>query len=211
MRVTLRLPGVRSSSAVSRRCRAPRREGAVRVQRHQSATAAVRPAQQFPAAWPRDLQCRPQDGSSPPPCCPSASEWTRALAWHAPTCPGQRDLGLPLLGGPGGQWGQLGVAGTARLLQLFAGAARHGIATSPPLPECMEAPTMPLSPALVPPRQARYPPPSASPAGQAPKVTVPAIHPLRALLTPHMALPETCCISGLGSPGQVSTQVQPKR
>lgn len=150
MRVTLRLPGVRSSSAVSRRCRAPRREGAVRVQRHQSATAAVRPAQQFPAAWPRDLQCRPQDGSSPPPCCPSASEWTRALAWHAPTCPGQRDLGLPLLGGPGGQWGQLGVAGTARLLQLFAGAARHGIAMSPPLPECMEAPTMPLSPALVP-------------------------------------------------------------
>lgn len=208
MRVTLRLPGVRSSSAVSRRCRAPRCEGAVRVQRHQS---AVRPPQQFPAAWPRDLQCRPQDGSSPPPCCPSSLRMDEGPGLACPHLPWAAGPRAPPPGRAGGQWGQLGVAGTAHLLQLFAGAARHGIATSPPLPECMEAPTMPLSPALVPLRQARYPPPSASPAGQAPKVTVPAIHPLRALLTPHMALPETCCISGLGSPGQVSTQVQPKR
>lgn len=147
MRVTLRLPGVRSSSAVSRRCRAPRCEGAVRVQRHQS---AVRPAQQFPAAWPRDLQCRPQDGSSPPPCCPSSLRMDEGPGLACPHLPGAAGPRAPPPGRAGGQWGQLGVAGTAHLLQLFAGAARHGTATSPPLPECMEAPTMPLSPALVP-------------------------------------------------------------
>lgn len=155
MRVTLRLPG---ASARALLCPVAAGLRGVRVQRHQSATAAVRPAQQFPRPGPGTFSAGPRMAAHPLPAARPASEWTRALAWHAPTCPGQRGLGLPLLGGPGGQWGQLGVAGTARLLQLLAGAARHGIATSPPLPECMEAPTMPLSPALVPPRQAWCPP-----------------------------------------------------
>lgn len=69
---------------------------------------------------------------------------------------------------------------------------------------------MPLSPALVPTARLGVPPPLSISHRPGPQGHRPGPSPLRALLTPHVALPETCYVSGLGSPGQVSTQVQPR-